>query len=155
MQHWILTKSVNPHCLFTSVSTHCLMLGWQINTGSEHFQGNDWLSFSFIHSAKYMDMENAAALFLTQLPQLLQWLLLWHFLSMDNSSPSHGMSLHWVWVEQLIHTLSTSLVLMTSVEISTHSRGLVVGPAPIHVQDGHQLVKSIPLQCKPPTVVGT
>ena len=58
-------------------------------------------------------------------------------------------------MEQLIPTLSTSLVMMTCVEMSTHSRGLVAEPAPMHVQDGHQLVRGTPSQCKQPTVVGT
>ena len=43
---------------------------------------------------------------------------------------------------------------MTSVQMSTHFRDLVVGPAAMHAQDGHQLVRSIPSQCKQPTVVG-
>ena len=57
-------------------------------------------------------------------------------------------------MKQLIPTLSMFLAQMTSVGGSTHSRDLVVGPAAMHVQDGHQLVRSIPSQCRQLTVVG-
>ena len=58
-------------------------------------------------------------------------------------------------MEQLIPTLSTSLDLMTSVEMLTHFRDLVIVHTATHVQDGQcPLVRSTPSQCRQQTVVG-
>ena len=90
----------------------------------------------------------------SQAPRLPQELHLWHFPSQDSSSPSHGMSHHWAWVEQLIPTLSTSLAQMTCVGMLTHSWDLVIVHTATHVQGGHWLVRGTLSQCRQPTVVG-
>ena len=57
-------------------------------------------------------------------------------------------------MKQLIPTLSMFLAQMTSVGMATHSRDLVIVHTAMHVQDGHQLVRSTPSQCRQPTVAG-
>lgn len=90
----------------------------------------------------------------SQALQLPQELYLWHFPFQDSSSPSNGMSHHWTWVEQLIPTLSTSLVQMTCVGVSVHFIDLVIVHTATHVQDGHRLVRGTRSRCRQLTVVG-
>ena len=52
-------------------------------------------------------------------------------------------------------TFSTSLALMTCVGVSTHFWDSEIVHIGTHVQDGHQLVRSMLSHCKQPTVVGT
>ena len=89
-----------------------------------------------------------------QRPQLLPGLHLWHFPFQDGSSTSLGISSHWVLVKPLISTLSIFLAQITCVGMSTHSRDLAIVRTAMHVQGGHHLVRSTPLQCRQPTVVG-
>ena len=94
-------------------------------------------------------------LFLFQPLQLLQELHRWCFHFLDSSLPSHGMNHHLTWVKHLMPIFSTSLALMTCVGVSKHCRDSEIVHTAMHVQDGHQLVRSMLSHCKQPTVVGT
>ena len=81
-----------------------------------------------------------------QLPQLLQWLHLWQFQFQESSLPSCGMSHYRASMKWLMRTLSTSLALMTCVEMVIHSRGWLSATTHAQYKQHHRKVTCTPSQ---------